>query len=532
MHVSAATRRRRTPPPKKKLNPLVIVGPIVGLLIILVLVLIFKDSGGNGGGGSGSGTEPAVTKTESAAEKARKEQEEKERREQEAALQQMKQRQDLQKRAGKCRTANELVNLAREAKRYDLEDMAEQFYLKALQMDQDHAAAHKGLDHTKFECSRDLKDFDYFDFGGLGKELDEYRELEGQWLARPQFDEVVAKWNREYDGLMAQLDEMEGDIYEQKVRAYEKRLNNLPFFGDIARNDAYTVGRKNKPIALFIQAARDRQEGHGEAIENAYMHFLEALMKHVDEEFLSQFDYERREGFEAYIVWILNSGGEYVNHARDYGRTSGLSVSSRAHYHHGKRVAVTYLENPQGLVEEDLHSLAHEMIHYIQDAYAPYGIRGMSSFWLIEGMAEWLATFSPDSRLPLGPFYFQFKNTDRIRLFRSLIKKLDGEYPIPMNAMLDINDMIMLGPAIQAAIAEDERIASWGTKDEAQNLLMNWTYAFGYCMCRYLNREYKEEFREYIKADLNGDGGMDAFQRIFKIKDLNKFEKDLYDYYE
>ena len=85
---------------------------------------------------------------------------------------------------------------------------------------------------------------------------------------------------------------------------------------------------------------------------------------------------------------------------------------------------------------------------------------------------------------------------------------------------------------IQAAMAEDERIASLGNAEGVQHMLVNWTYAFGYCMCRYLNKEHKEAFHEYIKADLNGDGGMDAFQRIFKIKDLSQFEKDLYEYYE
>jgi len=359
--------------------------------------------------------------------------------------------------------------------------------------------------------------------------ISEYTALEGKWLPRPKFDAICEKWEKALPELQRLTDERENDPYFLNIQHYTRSMKGKPFFGNIVKTNAYSIGKGARPIALFIQEARDRREGHAREIERVYTPFLKALQKHFEEEFLQHFDYKRREGFEAYIVWILNSGGAYVDHARDHGRASGLSVSSRAHYNFKKRLAITYLENAKGLSNEDLQSLSHEMVHYFQDAYAPYGIGGMSSFWLVEGMAEWISTFSCTSYD--GPFYFQSKNNGRIDQFLRVIRRLDGDWPIPLISLVDIDNSNVLGSAIGAAIADDPRIAEMGSKTDVHTMLVSWTYAFGYCLCRYLYAEKEEAFFEYLNKDFNGEGGMDEFMSTFGIKNLSRFEKELVEFY-
>lgn len=525
--MSAATRRRRSPPKKKSINPLLIAGPLVGILVILVIVILVT------GGGDGKGDTPAKpdkTPEQIAAEKERLDKERQKKLEEEKLLSQARLQMEFNKRAAECKTADDFVKLAREAARDDLKSLAEGFYLRALTLDQGNKSAHLGLEHKLFECSRDLENWDMISFGGISEKLTEYTALEGTWVPPLEMERIVTMWKGELPKFTTLVDERQNDPYELKIQFYSKHLKSQPFFGDIALNDAYSIGRGSRPIALFIQEARDRQEGHAEAIEKVYTPFLQALMKHIDEAFLAHFELERNDGFEAYIVWILNSGGAYVDHARDYDRTEGLSVSSRAHYNHQKRLAVTYLEDADGQATEDLHSLAHEMVHYFQDAYAPYGIRAMSTFWLIEGMAEWISTFS--GKIPGGPFYFQAKNNGRIGHFISEIDKLDGEWPIPLVALIEIENGIVLASAIAAAISDDPRIAAMGSKADVQSRLTNWVYAFGYCMCRYLHAEHEKEFYKYMAIDMEGDADGETFKRIFGIKDLSKFEKDFVEYFK
>jgi len=311
---------------------------------------------------------------------------------------------------------------------------------------------------------------------------------------------------------------------------YAKRLKNKPFFNDIARTNGYTICRDPKPVALFIQEALDRQEGHAEEIARKYTPPLKALNKFMTEHFFKKFGFKRREGFDAYIVWVLNSHGSYDNFFRIGKRQFGLSNSQWAHYNFLNRVAITFIETRPGMDDMVMHALLHEMVHYYQDSYAPYGIRGMSSFWVIEGMAEWVSTFS--GKLPDGPFYFMSKNSGRIREFLYMIEKLDGEWPIPMIALLDIPNGVQLSSAIDAAIADEPKIANMGSKADIHSTLTSWTYGFGYCLCRYLYAEKEEAFMRYLKLDFNGDGGTEAFQETLGIKNLTAFQKTLVDYFE
>jgi hypothetical protein len=511
-----------------------IVGPVVGVLVVLVVVLIVTKSSGDGGGGTQPGqTDPGKTQ-QTAAERARVEEERRRKLQEEEELRKARLLMDLNRRAATCKTAGEFNDLAREAAKNDLESAADGFYAKALTLEKDNVVAHRGLGHTKFDCSRYLEDFDMLDFGGIDSELAEYRELEGQWLPQQRFDEVVAQWEKSRADLVALTEERENDPFEMKVQTYEKRMKNKPFFDDIARTKAYAIGRGPKPVALFIQESLDRKEDHAEEIERRYTPPLKALEKHVKTEIFDRLGLEKNEGFSAYLVWVLNSHGSYDNYYRIGKDNYGLSDSQWAHYNFQNKLAVTYLETRSGYEMQVMHALLHEMVHYYQDAYAPYGIRGMTSFWVVEGMAEWVSTLGGGTKLPDGPFYFQGKNPGRIHEFLVMIERLDGDWPIPLMALVDIPNAPMLISAIEAAISDDERIAAIGNNAAIRSTLTSWTYGFGYCLCRYLYAEREEQFMKYLAIDFEGDGGLDAFKETFNLKDgdFAQWETDLVEYFK
>ncbi len=529
--MSAATRRRRSPPKKKSINPLLIAGPLVGLLVILVIVVLVS---GDGDGEGDTPTKPDKTPEQIAAEKERLDKARQKKLDDENLLRQAKLQMEYNKRAAACKTADDFAKLAREAARDDLKSVAEGFYLRALTLDPESRSAHRGLGHKLFDCSRNLENWDMISFGGISDKLTEFSALEGTWVPPLEYDRVVAKWKEALPRFTTLVETIENDPYEQKVQSYSKRLKNMPFYEDLARTNSYTISREARPVVLFIQEALDRDENHADQIERRYAPPLIALEKHMKEKIFDRLGFECRDGFNALIVWVLNSHGSYDNFHRIKSQNFGLSDSQWAHYNFQNKEAITFLETRKGkeMEERIVHFLLHEMVHYYQDAYAPYGIRGISSFWVVEGMAEWVSTFPTGTNLVDGPFLFESKNTGRIREFLGMIDKLDGMWPIPMIALLDIDTSIILGSAIEAAIADEPKIAAMGSKADIRSRLTSWTYGFGYCMCRYLSKEYEDEFYQYLDLDLNGDAGAGEFKRIFGIKDLNKLERDLVEYYK
>jgi len=519
LKVSAATRSRRSAPKKKPINPLLILGPIIVVLVVIVVIVA------SGGGDNGEGDDSSTTTTAKTQEQIQREEEEKKAAEErERKLAKLELEESYRKQADQCKTAEQLASLGLKAKNDKLHTMADNLFNKALKLEPDNARAHYGLGHRKFDCTRMLDGFEELDFLNTGDGLDEYKALDGQWVDPVTMEQTLARWEKEKSALKESAEEKENDPFEQKVTFYERQMKHKPFFGDIARANAYTIGRGPRPVALFIQEARDRQEGHGEQIERGYTPFLQSFQKHVEQNFFSKFGFKKNDGFDAYIVWILNSGGAYVNHARDFGKTSGLSVSSRAHYNFQKKVAITYLETREGLTPHEMQPLAHEMAHYFQDAYAPYGIRGISSFWVVEGMAEWISTFS--GKLPDGPYFFESRNEHRTMEFLRRIKELDGVWPVPMVSILDCGNQGELRAAIQVAMSEEPQMKKHGV-----DTYISWFYGAGYCLCRYLNAEKEKQFISYLKKDFEGDGGLDVFQEITGIKNLSAFEKELVEYF-
>lgn len=491
-------------------------------MAIVVIVIIMATKDGNEADNGGAGKKPA----EKTAEQIQKEQEEKRAAEErERKLARLELEEEYRGLADQCKTADSMVSLGIKAKNDDLDTVAENLFNRALKLEPDNARAHYGLGHKKFDCARMLDGFEELDFLNTGESLDEYKALDDQWVDPMKIEQTVAKWNSEKDDLRESADERENDPFEQKVTHYARQMKHKPFFGDIARANAYAIGRGPKPIALFVQEARDRQEGHADRIEKGYTPFLQTFQEHVEQNFFAKFGFKKNDGFDAYIVWILNSGGAYVNHARDFNPAIGLSVSSRAHYNFQKKVAITYLETREGLTEQEMQPLAHEMAHYFQDAYAPYGIRGISSFWVVEGMAEWISSFT--GKVPTGPYFFESRNAGRTKEFLDRIKQLDGVWPVPLVSILDCGNQGELRAAIQVAMSEEPRMEQHG----GQGAYVSWFYGAGYCLCRYLNAEKEKQFIAYLKKDFEGDGGLDVFQEVFGIRNLAAFEKELVDYF-
>jgi len=529
--VTAASRRRQARPQKKQINPLIILGPIGVVLIVLVVILV--SQGGDGGSsatGDGSGSSTASTSTDETPQTAASDEEEQKRREQEQEIARLKQAQEFRNRSEQCKTANDFVTLAREAKRVDLDEVAEDFFSKALLLEPDNVRARSGLNYVKFDCARHLKQYDMISFGGLDDEIAEFAALDEEWIAPQRFDIIVKEWEEKLPKMIERVELLEGDIFEQKLQAYTKQLKTFPFFNEIARAEAYSIQRGGKPVALFIQDARDRQEGHADEVGRAYVPMLEALKVQFEEGFLQKHGFVKKEtGFNAYIVWILNSGGAYSDYCRDRDKQPELSTNSRAHYNFMRKEAITYLEGGgHGWRFDDMQPLAHEMVHYFQDAYAPYGIRGMSSHWVVEGMAEWISTFT--GKVPEGPYYFMSRNGGRIRDFLRINDMLDGRWPIRLDTILDIYNGPNLHTMIAGLISEDEEIAALGHKDNVAGMLVSWFYAASYCMCRYLYAEDDEAFIDFLKLDFEGDGGRDEFLDAFGVDDLDQLEQDISDF--
>jgi len=173
-----------------------------------------------------------------------------------------------------------------------------------------------------------------------------------------------------------------------------------------------------------------------------------------------------------------------------------------------------------------MQPLAHEMVHFFQDAYAPpVGIKGISSYRIVEGMAEWISTFSGD--IPEGPYSFMQRNDQREKEFLELIDQRDGRWPIPLELILTVSDGRSFEILAEDLFEEDEELAALGSRDDVVHRLTCWFYAATYSICRYCYADNEKPFIDYIKAEFSGDGDVEVLQSLLGYTDLEELEESI-----
>jgi hypothetical protein len=191
--------------------------------------------------------------------------------------------------------------------------------------------------------------------------------------------------------------------------------------------------------------------------------------------------------------------------------------SQYAHYNCRVKEAITYREQKMKYEELMLHCVLHESVHYLCDAYAAQGIEAISSFWIVEGLAEYLGTLSTKPTDDI--VRLKGDNHSRLNEFQSYLFALKGAWPLTLEDVLEIRNLRALYTAIGDAKKRDPSLSSFSTEN-----ILSWFYSASYCLCRYLDSQFPKQFKEYIALDLAGQGGIEAFRKVFEVDSVPDLE--------
>src|SRR5262249_44439318 len=155
----------------------------------------------------------------------------------------------------------------------------------------------------------------------------------------------------------------------------------------------YRVIESTKPFALFVEVPgkNDAEDDlHLQRVQKAYSPYLRPFLDKLDKELAPLANKQPKDG--CFIVWVLATRDSYVEFEKRDELRPTMWVEL-AHYSPLTRWAYTYFRYTDGRPQfsEDVQILLHELVHAYVDWLAPKGIESVKSYWMNEGLAEYLS---------------------------------------------------------------------------------------------------------------------------------------------
>ncbi|MBL8843144.1 MAG: hypothetical protein JNL90_16610 [Planctomycetes bacterium] len=328
---------------------------------------------------------------------------------------------------------------------------------------------------------------------------------------------LQAEWKKLAPAIEARHAAAEKDPYLARIDHTRTSLAREPFFADLR----YRVREETRPFALFIEVpGRNDQEDEQRAqrIADSYAPFLSGFLAKLEQEIAPLIEPMPESAAPIgpipapphYIVWVLQDEASYARFFREYG--GGESVLGvRAHYSLQQRFAFTW--SPSSTSGEafldGVQTLLHELTHAWLDAHVHGGLATIRSHWINEGLPEYLSCWK---RRDERTVFFDPLWSARVRETLAKVKLATGELRIDHGDWLVAKD----GGAVAELAARVSRQRLGGVAPEAVAFLMSRFYADAYLFILWLHQtrdgRYRDRFRDYLKDELNGRGGLEAFK--------------------
>ena len=248
--------------------------------------------------------------------------------------------------------------------------------------------APRPLDDVLFDTTRHLSGYDtalfseYSDLYDLAK----FRKLEGKAVSPERLEKVQKEWRDHRDRVLLEVRRFERDPVARFGYHVDRALPKYPL---LARSDFVKV-ETFRPFILYIQKHKQGRN-FVEIVERQYGPILHALAGRFDDLYTRPFHLERKEGYGGNAVFILSSRKEYTTFTKTVAM-EGLYWGN-ANYLPELRMTVTYFRAPtDSNYGAHTHSVLHEAVHSLLDAYWATTSRHEKDNWFTEGIAEYLAT--------------------------------------------------------------------------------------------------------------------------------------------
>jgi|GEM_PF-3153489 len=424
---------------------------------------------------------------------------------------------DWRAEADRCRTADDLVRLARRAQTAGAVPWPEVLYLRALRTDPQHVEAHVALGDTLFSPRRYLEDYRRLSTELDQADLEPFADCGGQWLTAGELAKVRARWNvlRQRTTTTRDVGRPDTDSGAPaggptKIDAdLAETLRKRPMLAELLDSGTLRADRGYPPYLFILEGRALRASDQAAPFLNTLSTDLSGLLAAFRETCLNPTDADRV-AEETYRVVVLENEDRYaalIEEIEDSPGMARLAGSDRALYDPLLGLLVTSLPEDRILYSASLgqrRATIAPLGRLLIDRFS----RTEPKVWLVEGTARHLALGQGlDARGALNLNGEGILFSDR---FAGWIGKAGRGWPIPLERLVEYNTYTGLEKACSNRRGHEGAL-------EACALF-----------CRWMIETYgKESFRDFVSGRLAGRSGSSDVAALLQGRAFDQVEAEM-----
>jgi hypothetical protein len=374
----------------------------------------------------------------------------------------------------------------------------------------DPSTAFPGWDEASFSEWSDLYEFDRF------------KGPDDRDPTAAEIVELKKAWDAEKARVAKEIERIRSDPHARFAWDLRKSMKRDRFLSSI-RYDT----REGDLLTVFVQSPPRDQKNYTTKIERTYRPYVEALVHHFEESYAKPLGLTRRAELPSLALVVLASRGAYDDYARAQHEGAWPNEHVVAHYDPALRIAITFEQGSAAdFIPERVqrHRVLHESVHALTDAFAPGGVASLKRPWITEGFAEYLGTTEGEP----GNKTLTFGDLDRQAIGR--IREDTSVQPLGDIVVPPLADLLAATTyADVVSLAKKRATAhSLGLDVKGAALALSAFYDTSHLLVRFLHDEdggrWRDGFLRYLKAELEGRGGADAFRASLGVASLDEVE--------
>jgi hypothetical protein len=422
----------------------------------------------------------------------------------------------LKKKIRTAASASEAAAIARDADRLKDAKLSEECWTRVFELDADHVDARKKLDVRQLVPGEDLPGFAALAASPMKLHLKEFYDAARDELPRAGRAEILKRWEGRRGALEERAAKSKDNPYYKELDLFRAEIVQDDFFAQLD----YEMVESCPPYALFVEVGGTPEEraARRQAVEDGYTPYLKAYDARI-RSYLFPLSPNPPEKDPLLPVFIFLNVERYHDYQEAAFGSRGKG-SMRAHYEPAAKKSFTWttvVKPGLGAFEESVQVLLHELTHAWVDQLASSdggesrSIRTLRTHWFSEGIAEYMR-FQFREKIG-GDISYRYQPWRSSRL---------GETGRNAKLRLGLKAAIELAPhGLDAAAARMTIDTPPAQRESVMGTITSGFYADMSNFILWLNfpaphgAGMPEQFRQYAKAEMSGDGGDAAFRRIF-----------------
>lgn len=376
-----------------------------------------------------------------------------------------------------------------------------------------------------FDPARDLEGFEEC----LGSEfkslfpLDTYSALLGNEMGAGQLESVRARWKKDKEEASKKLVAMQADPLGVYLFHLRRRLEAQPYFSRIA----FTEERGPDPFVFIVQKPAKEDAGYAARVAGFYAPWLAKIEQLFEDAYVKPLDLKRRADAPGCAIAILATPGDFTNYAPTIGQQ--LAAYGPAIYDAGLELVVGFEDpfSPGMSPPQQRYPILRKFVRALEHAWFTGQGETLGSMWLNEGLAGYLAYHESLLASALDE-----RRIDKdtlgwiVRVFQQKSRQDVLLYPVL--------DLVQPGKLDEVFQMVKVRSTSLHLAPPAWQDSLRAFYAQAVLWMHFLHAgqagKYQDELSKYVRAELSGKGGAEAFRTCFDGTDPAILDREFFEW--